>query len=115
MAQGGVWSQLLAEGTGHEQIAGVGDEGHDGNLPIACANSRQGENSVFSCGRIVGEAFNHGLERRETGVFRRKAQGERYRKVTEGDGHSVPQPPLKTGPVAVYGNRLHRLSFVLRI
>ena len=91
MAHGHLFAQLLAECARHQQIAGVGDRLHDGDLEITGAGSDQRETGELTGRGVDEQAGDHGLKGRETGVARRDAQREGDRKVTEGDRDAVPE------------------------
>jgi hypothetical protein len=87
--EGRLGGEFLAEGAGHEEIAGVGDEGHQRHLQIAGAGSHQRKEGVFAGAGIVHQTGHKGLHGVETGVFRGDAQRKGHHKVARGNGDAV--------------------------
>ena len=106
MDQGRVRGQLLTEGAAHQQVAGVGHQGHHRHLPVPRPGAHQGEHRVLPGGGVVGQALHHSLESAEAGVPGGDAQSEGHGEVPQGDGHPIPDAPAETGLVAFHGNIL---------
>ena len=111
----GFGMQLLAQGEGHEQVAGIGHGFHHSHFEIARARTDEGEAHEFAGGGIDEEGSEGCLEGREPGAAGGDAQGEGHGQVTQADGHAGLQAackPLFSGEFGVFHNGI--ISCIMR-
>ena len=100
MAQGRVRREFLAQRAAHQQIAGVGDERHDGDFQIGRIGGDGRKTGVFACRCVVEYADQKALKGIQSGVSRRDAQRERDRQIAQPDGDAVAHAANERGRMA---------------
>ena len=83
--------EFLTESAAHEQIARIGDEGHERHFEVGPADGDDREADVFPGGRIDEQAEQKALPCGQSGVPCGDPEGEGYGKISQCDGNTVPQ------------------------